>query len=125
MNEIETDRYPVRYVAFENPGTIVKSAEVNGRGGKEFMVYYEPRRNKVYPSFTDGIYGEISSYQGKDYLVDVHVTVPDGRREQQSWSKCFKNLDIAYEYFVAAINEAKKYLAQEVKKDENENVDKN
>ncbi len=114
MNVIETNKYPVRYVAFENPGTIVKSENMtNDRGGREFVVYYEPHRNKEYPSLTDGIYGEISSYQGKDYLVDVYVTVPDERREQQYWFKRFKNLDSAYEYFVAAINEAKKYLAKE------------
>lgn len=86
-----TDEYPIRYAAlyhprilFENPDTALVhpkkgnfGSTTGGNGGREFAVYrnyYEIRKKNF------GVYGEIVSYQGIDYLVDLHAYKPIPQR---------------------------------------------
>jgi len=92
MKGIIAKTYPTRYTAFDNPKTWVEAADLSVKdGGYEYAVYYEPMANREYPHITDGIYCEIVSYQGIDYLVNCSYTIPDKSREQGGVSKRFKD----------------------------------
>jgi len=74
--QIITTLYPTRYVAFDQPRTWVEHANPEHQGGFEYAVYHDPMQNREYPHLKDGIYIEIVSYQGIDYLLDAHATRP-------------------------------------------------
>lgn len=80
VKELKTAEYPTRYVAFDNPQTFVEAESPKDSGGFEWAVYSHRVKNKDYPQLTDGVFFEICSYQGKDYLVSGYATKPDKRR---------------------------------------------
>ncbi|MDF2953059.1 MAG: hypothetical protein OD816_000304 [Thermodesulfobacterium sp.] len=72
--------YPTRYVAFKYPKTLILQKNIQYFGGFEYAIYYYPVKNKTYPHLTDGLYAEMVSYQGKKYLVDITLTLPNEKR---------------------------------------------
>lgn len=90
MNGILADTYPTRYVAFENPKSWVEAKDFSvRRGGYEYAAYIEPMQNTEYPHLTDGIYCQIVSYQGIDFMADCHYTIPNKERKQGDFVKRF------------------------------------
>ncbi len=81
IKEMYTDERITRYVAFDNQRTVVINANTDFSGGFEKAVYSERVKNKDY-DLVDGIYGEVVSYQGKDWLVDVTLIMPARGRKQ-------------------------------------------
>jgi len=90
MKELSTREYPTRYIARDNPQTWVTNLNPQYSGGFEFAVYHEPMQNQDWPHIQDGIYIEIVSYQGIDFLLSAHACKPDKSREQKALVKRFK-----------------------------------
>lgn len=77
-----TDKYPVRYQAFDHDREWWRSAEPKPEGGREWDVYHEGHPNLDCPHLVDGIYVSVSSYQDKDLLLDCSLTLPVQGRKQ-------------------------------------------
>ena len=101
----QTEAYPTRYEAFDHPGVWVEHRHPEHKGGYEFAVYHAPMPNTYYPSIVDGIYIEVVSYQGKDWLLSGQATRPDRGREQFNFIK-------RYPSYEAAKAEALRWLPQ-------------
>ena len=103
-----TTVYPTRYQAFEHPGVLWEAAERKERGGFEAAVFYLPMPNAECPQFTDGVYAEIVSYQGRWWLADVRATRPSAARPQ--WGRRMPGRPTSYEaaraWLLQAIPEA-------------------
>lgn len=112
IKTIKTNEYPTRYVAFKNPTYFVENANPQNRGGYEFAVYYEPYQNQEYPHLTDGIYIEISSYQGKKILLDCHLTIPNKNRQQKGFTKLYNSYKEAKQEAFKWLEEAHKFLQE-------------
>jgi len=113
METTQTTEYPTRYVAFDHPGEWVEHQTPEHRGGYEFAVYYQPMPNEAYPTLTDGLYIEIVSYQGKDWLLSAHATRPDIHREQRSFVKRYPTYEIAKKHALNWLeNTGKPFLAK-------------
>jgi len=87
MKEIITCEYPTRYVAFENQKTLVLQKNFVMEGGYEYAVYSHRVRNSYWPNLIDGLYASVESYQGKGYLIQVSLTLPNKERRQLGFSK--------------------------------------
>jgi hypothetical protein len=96
MDHMNTDTYPTRYAAFDNPRTWVdQSLFTLSRRGCELSVYHEPITNAHYPHIEDGIYVVIYRYQGIGYLLDCQMTVPTQARRQLNMSQRYDTYDEA------------------------------
>ena len=123
----KTAEYPVRYAAFTNPCILfenVKGTELvhprkgdksntSGNGGHEYAVYHEPFQNRAFPHIQDGIYAEIVSYQGIDYLVSCHATRPTRKREQDSLVERVKTYEEAKALVLAWIPVAQTWIRED------------
>lgn len=110
MNELRTSEYPTRYVAFDNPRTLVIAKNPEERGGFEAMVYDAPIANTVHSGIEDGVYGEVSSYQGRYWIVQVHATKPTRFRSQNSWKERTDSLTPAKETLKRLIAKANSWM---------------
>lgn len=113
-----TTEHPLRYSAFENPRVLFLAQETTLAGstpGREFAAYYEPVRNVDYPFFDDGIYAEISSFQGKSYLAAIHATQPRKGRTQKTEHRFFYDFMQAVEWVEQHIPIYQDFCTQEVK----------
>jgi len=89
---------PTRYVAFKNPGVWIEHEALENRGGFEWAAYSEPYQNVYYEHLGDGIFIEICSFQGKWFLLECHMTMPDVSRKQYNLVKryvCYKRAKTA------------------------------
>lgn len=77
-----TDRYPVRYAAFESPGILWENPAKRNDCG-ECAVYRQPQPNLDYPHLTDGIYAEVHSGWGGAFLFSGHYHSPNFARTQR------------------------------------------
>lgn len=93
-----TTEYPVRYVAFDNPGTLVINASRKCEGGNEWAILTQTMTNRRYPHIEDGVYAEIHSFQHRDLTLDVYATTPT-----ESRSVWHRRKDCAYADFEAAL----------------------
>lgn len=98
-----TGHYPVRYVAFENPGSMIlyrpKLGEDPWKG--EVAVWHWPLLNDHWPGIVDGIYAELRAYPALPYgstdaplgrgafRAEVEATRPDMSRIQHIRSHVF------------------------------------
>jgi len=93
--QLYTTKYPTRYAAFKSPRTWVEHANPEHRGGFEYAVYSDRMKNVDYPHLEDGIYIEIVSYQGIDYLLSCHATRPKKGREQLNFVQRYPEYHLA------------------------------
>jgi hypothetical protein len=88
---LRTTAYPTRYVAFDRPGTFVIQENVKHSGGYELAYFRAPIRNAVYPHIKDGLSISVSSYQGKQIMVEYHWSAPNRSRQQKNHHRMFAN----------------------------------
>ncbi len=122
MSEIErriTTEYPTRYEAFAHPkilfeqkDTALVNEKKHNNGGREFAVYYEPVQKRDAPHLEDGIYAEICSFQGKQYLAEVHATQPEKGRRQQTAHKTFDKYADAVAWMLEEIPKAQVFIVR-------------
>jgi len=109
MKIIETERYPIRYEAFANPGIVFKKKQPKHTAGEELAYCYILYRNPYYPYIRDSIQFEVSSYQGKFIVLHCYYSRPTKKREQGGVTKRFDNseIDAAIEAGIKWLNENK------------------
>ena len=105
MAEIITAEYPVRYVAWDNPQTLVISDSEEKR--VEMAVFANSMPNKYWPHITDGIYIEAGwHFGGGYYFVSEQYTSPDRERRQSSTFQRFTSWADALQYLRNRLNPA-------------------
>lgn len=93
----ETREYPVRYVAFDTPGVLIRHAAPKTEGGHEWAVYAYMVPNPVWPELRDGIYLEITSFQGNGWLISASTTYPTATREPSRYVMSCRTFEDAEE----------------------------
>jgi len=114
MKEITTCEYPTRYIAFENQKTLVIQRNFTSEGGYEYAVYSHHVRNSYWTNLTDGLYASVESYQGKEYLIQVSLTLPNKERKQLGFCKVVNDYQEALDILKKGIQEYEKILNKEV-----------
>ena len=97
MRIIKTCEYPTRFVAFKNQKTLVLQQNHLSQGGYEYAVYSHRVKNLYWPGLIDGWYASIESSQGKWYIVDISLTLPNRERKQLGFVKTFDDYQEALE----------------------------
>lgn len=115
IKEMYTDERITRYVAFDNQKTIVINANTEFIGGFDKAVYSERVKNKKYEGIEDGIYGEIVSYQGIDWQLDISLTIPAKFRKQYRHVKRYSNLADAIKDMKDKIREYRELMSEGIK----------
>ena len=114
MKEITTCEYPTRYIAFENQKTLVIQRNFISEGGYEYAVYSYRVRNSYWPNLIDGLYASVESYQGKEYLIQVSLTLPNKERRQLGFSKVVDDYQEALSILKEGIQKYEEILNKEV-----------
>jgi len=115
MKEIITCEYPTRYVAFENQKTLVLQKNLVSRGGYEYAIYSHRVRNSYWTNLTDGLYASVESYQGKGYLINISLTLPNKERRQLGFCKVVDDYQEALDILKKGIQEYEEILNKEVR----------
>jgi len=82
MKIIKTSEYPTRYVAYDNPRTLVLQKRIEKWGGYECAYYAYPVENQYWKGITDGLYASLVVCQKAGYIVEIDVTLPNKERKQ-------------------------------------------
>jgi len=112
MKIIKTCEYPTRYVAFKHPQTLVLQTIHKLEGGYEYAVYSHRVKNLYWPGLIDGLYASIESSQGKWYIVEISLTLPNRERQQLGFTKVFDDYNEALEALKKGIEKHEKILRE-------------
>jgi len=115
MKEITTCEYSTRYVAFENQRTLVLQKNFVLEGGYEYAIYSHRVKNSYWSNLTDGLYASVESYQGKEYLIQVSLTLPNKERRQLGFSKVVDDYQEALNILKQEIYKHEEILNKEVR----------
>ena len=110
MRIINTCEYPTRYVAFKHQKTLVLQTIHKLEGGYEYAVYNHSVKNLYWPGLIDGLYASIESSQGKWYIVEIHLTLPNKERKQLGFVKTFDDYQEALEALKQGIEKYEQIL---------------
>ena len=121
-----TTEYPVRYEAFKTQKILfeaqdtalvhpkkVDNSNTSGNGGREFAVYSNTFKLGSFGKHY-GVYGQIVSYQGIDYLVDIHAYKPKPTKpweEQDSVVQRVPTYEKALELMLTEIPKLERWVA--------------
>jgi len=114
MRIIKTCNYPTRYEAFKNQQTLVLQTIHKLEGGYEYAVYSHRVKNLYWPGLIDGLYASIESSQGKWYIVEISLTLPNRERKQLGFVKTFADYQEALEALKKGIEKYEEILREVV-----------
>jgi len=114
MRMIKTCNYPTRYEAFKNQQTLVLQTIHKLEGGYEYAVYSHRVKNLYWPGLIDGLYASIESSQGKWYIVEISLTLPNRERKQLGFVKTFADYQEALEALKKGIEKYEEILREVV-----------
>ena len=122
MKVIKTCEYPTRYVAFKNQKTLVLQINHKLEGGYEYAVYSHRVKNSYWPGLIDGLFASIESSQGKWYIVEIHLTLPNKERQQLGFTKAFDDYQEALETLKQGIEKYEEILKEVINANSTKNA---
>ena len=117
-----TQDYPTRFVAFKNQKTLVLQINHKLEGGYEYAVYSHRVKNLYWPGLIDGLYASIESSQGKWYIVDISLTLPNRERKQLGFVKTFDDYQEALEALKKGIEKYEEILKEVINANSTKNA---
>jgi len=117
-----TQDYPTRFVAFKNQQTLVLQINHKLEGGYEYAVYSHRVKNSYWPRLIDGLFASIESSQGKWYIVEIHLTLPNKERQQLGFTKAFDDYQEALETLKQGIEKYEEILKEVINANSTKNA---
>ena len=122
MRIIKTCNYPTRYQAFKHQKTLVLQINHKLEGGYEYAVYSHRVKNLYWPGLIDGLYASIESSQGKWYIVEIDLTLPNRERKQLGFVKAFDDYQEALEALKRGIEKYEEILKEVINANSTKNA---
>jgi len=122
MRIIKTCNYPTRYQAFKHQKTLVLQINHKLEGGYEYAVYSHRVKNLYWPGLIDGLYASIESSQGKWYIVEISLTLPNRERKQLGFVKAFDDYQEALETLKQGIEKYEEILKEVINANSTKNA---